>query len=272
MKCIICYSKSDYFFSKIYDKEPFESMMKNIGKVDYYKCSDCGFTISKTHRDLAKEEWMKLNFDFHHYLENNDVPLNQPPYIDQALMIKILLENGIIDIESVLDYAGGYGTLSNILKKYFHISKFPVYDPFVQNTNNDIYVSKENLKKYKTVFNSALFEHITERNLFDEINNLVTDDGCMIIHTVICENIPNDSNWFYLFPPVHCAFHTNKSMNILMKQWSYKSSIYVPSAKCWILFKKNNMNIQKKVNQINLEFQTDYLIYKVGFVDYWKGF
>jgi len=60
-------------------------------------------------------------------------------------------------------------------------------------------------------------------------------------------------------------------MDILMSQWNYRSSIYVPTAKCRILFKKENMNIQEKVDQINREFQTEYLIYKVGFVDYWKG-
>ena len=61
MKCIICDSKVEYFFSKIYDKYPFKEMMKHIGEVDYYKCSNCGFTISKTHQELDNKKFEKLN-------------------------------------------------------------------------------------------------------------------------------------------------------------------------------------------------------------------
>jgi ribosomal protein L30E len=92
----------------------------------------------------------------------------------------------------------------------------------------------------------------------------------MIIHTVVCENIPNDPNWFYITPPVHSALHTNKSMDILMKQWGYVSSIYCPSSKCWVLFKNEPETLKSKVESINKLFQTDYLHYSVGFMDYWK--
>ncbi len=94
----------------------------------------------------------------------------------------------------------------------------------------------------------------------------------MIMDTVICENVPNSRDWFYLEPPVHTTFHTNKSMNILMKQWGYKASIYCLSAKSWVLLKESSKETAEKVQQINKEFQTEYLIYKEGFVDYWKGF
>ena len=92
----------------------------------------------------------------------------------------------------------------------------------------------------------------------------------MIINTVICENIPQNENWFYMDPPVHCAFHTNKSMSILMLQWNYEASIYCPSAKSWVLIKKAKSNIKEKIESINKELQTEYFIYKKGFVDYWK--
>ena len=96
--------------------------------------------------------------------------------------------------------------------------------------------------------------------------------GSLIIHTVICENIPKNPDWFYIEPPVHTTFHTNKSMSILMKQWGYEASIYCLSAKSWILLKEASQEIKEKVENINKEFQTEYLIYKEGFVDYWKGF
>ena len=158
------------------------------------------------------------------------------------------------------------------MKDYYGL-KLPVFDPYINGENVAIdYIQKENLEKYGIVFNSALFEHLYRRELFDEINSLVNEDGCMILHTLVCENIPADSNWFYMEPPVHCAFHTNKSMNILMDQWGYISSIYSPAAKIWILFKKEPEELLKKITELNSIFQKEIFFYKEGFVDYWKGF
>jgi Methyltransferase domain len=274
MKCLICDSDSEYYFSKIYTEKPFDMLMKDIGEIRYYKCTHCGFTISKTHGEMVLERWQKLNFDFHELLENrndNEMQINQPPYIEQATMLKVLSDNSIINMENPLDYAGGYGTLSNILSMYFNIN-LPIYEPYVHNEEQNKYILKKDLKKYSTVICSGLFEHLTTRQSFEEINNCVVNDGCLIIHTRISEEIPADPNWFYLNPPVHCAFHTNKSMQILMNQWGYVSSVYCLSARLWILIKKDNGNIKEIAKKINKEFQTNYLVYKNGFVDFWKGF
>jgi len=272
MKCLICQSETKYYFSKSYTEKPLASLMDNIGAVDYYQCRECGFTLSKTHCDMDKDTWETLNFEFHNHMENrtgNEAEVNQPPYLQQALFIKILSDNGIINLDSSVDFAGGYGTMSNILKNYFDLNML-VYEPYNQSTDNNKYVNKNELGKYNTVFNSAVFEHITTREGFNEINNCVADDGCMILHTRICETVPNDPNWFYLNPPVHCAFHTNNSMEILMKQWGYKSSVYSVEARSWVLLKKEHVEVKKKVDLINEQLQLEYLHYKPGFVDYWK--
>jgi len=273
MKCLICNSDSKYFFSKKYSESPYDQFMHEIGEVHYYKCENCGFVLSKTHCELDKNKWENLNYLVHNYHENpqNQKMGNQPPYIEQAIMLLILGENGIINIKNMLDYAAGYGTLSTILSKYFNIT-MPIFDQYVKEVDPNRYIHKDQLSKYKTVLNSAMFEHILNREDLDNVNNLVDTDGCLIIHTVICENIPQDPNWFYMRTPVHTAFHTNKSMEILMNQWGYHSSIYCPKSKCWILLKKEIENISKVIHSINQEFQTDFLYYKKGFVDYWKGF
>lgn len=271
MKCIICKSKSEYFLTKNFNNTPYGFMMKNIGLVDYYKCSNCGFTISKTHVEMDYQQWLTLNSEFHHYIKNNVSSTNQPPYIDQAILLNLLNKNNVLNLNKALDFAGGYGTLSKILKKYFNVH-LSVYDPHIQEENQVHYISEKELGKYDLVITSALFEHLFLREDFDKINSLVSDFGFLLIHTVVCENVPKDENWFYMEPPVHCAFHTNKSMSILMKQWNYEASIYCPSAKTWVLLKKGNSEIIKKIDLINSELQTNYLIYKEGFVDYWKGF
>ena len=156
----------------------------------------------------------------------------------------------LLIFDSCIDFAGGYGTLSNVLKRYFGLD-LPVYDPYVQNPDKEKYIAQEELKTYNSVFNSAVFEHITTREGFDEINNCVSDEGCMILHTRICETIPNDPDWFYLNAPVHCAFHTNKSMEILMQQWGYKSSVYSVEGRSWVLLKKEFVDVKKQVDMIN---------------------
>lgn len=271
MKCLICSAEQKFFLSKSYQDTPYHFLMKNIGVVQYYKCENCGFTSSKTHFELSQNEWEKINLEFHRHHEHNIGEINQPPYLEQASLIKILSLNNIISINSCLDFACGFGTLSKILNKYFNI-EILLYDPYVQDSSLNKYINYEDLEKYKTVINSALFEHIRSRQSLDEINSKVADNGSMIIHTVVCENIPPNPNWFYFAPPVHCVFHTNKSMSILMEQWGYESSIYCPKAKSWVLLKKHSDEFEKIIEKINFEFQTVYLIYKKGFVDYWKGF
>ncbi len=74
---------------------------------------------------------------------------------------------------------------------------------------------------------------------------------------------------------VHTAFHTNKSMEILMEQWGYVASLYSPQAKSWFLFKDESpaLDCLHEVSEkINNELQSKYFYYKKGFVDFWKGF
>ena len=247
--------------------------MREIGKVDYYKCRCCGFVLSKTHSELDESQWDNLNRQFHHYMENpdNEKKVNQPPYAEQAMMLSLLGRNDIICIEDMLDYAAGYGTLSNILSRY-HDVELPIFDPYVQSDNSRRYIKEKELKTYKTVISSAMFEHVLRREDLDRVNNIVDSDGCLIVHTVICENVPNDPNWFYLQPPVHTAFHTNKSMEILMGQWGYRSSIYCPKSKFWVLLRNNAENIEKEISRLNQDLQSSWFYCKNGFVDYWKGF
>lgn len=273
MQCMICGSDSNYYFSKTYAEQPFGDFMREIGSVDYYKCGSCGFVLSETHLKLDENKWENLNSQFHHYVENsdNEKKINQPPYAEQAMMLSFLGKNGIVSTDSILDYAAGYGTLSKILSKYHDIG-LSIFDPYVQADNTGRYIDKRELTAYKTVINSAMFEHVLRREDLDRVNDIVDVDGALVIHSVICENVPNDPDWFYLRPPVHTAFHTNKSMGILMNQWGYHSSIYCPQAKCWVLLKKKVDDVEELIVSMNKELQAKWFYFKNGFVDYWKGF
>jgi hypothetical protein len=269
--CFICNNESQFYFAKQFNEFGLE-------EVDYYKCPNCGFVFSKTHAEMDVGKWEMINSDFHEKIENPGaanssdqsqyLQRNQPPYLQQALMLHALLKNDIIYLDNCLDWGSGYGTLSKVLEKYFG-STINNYDKYMLPQRNYLSGSEIENKKFSVVINSAVFEHVTHRHFLDEINSYVSDKGCLIVHTVVCEKVPQDQNWFYLLP-VHCAFHTNKSMGILMEQWGYTCSIYCPTAKMWTLFKDKPKGIESIVKTINTEFQTNYLYFKLGFVDYWK--
>jgi hypothetical protein len=273
MNCLICQTPTVWYFAKTYEGL-YAPMMADIGPVQYWKCPHCGFVLSKTHADLPPAAWQALNQAFHHHLEDpaNAKAINQPPYAEQALMLHLLAANGVVSGTNMLDYAGGYGTLSRLMGKY-HGMHLPVHDPYVTAPSGVEYIPINSLGQYSTVINSAMFEHVLTRADLDLVNNLVTPGGALVLHTVICERVPPDPNWFYLVPPVHTAFHTNASMGILLQQWGYGASIYCPPAKCWILLKgQDHAAAQAACATLNRELQAPWFHFKQGFVDYWKGF
>ena len=273
MLCIICGHTTEFYLSKTYLEPPFDKFMMGISPVHYHRCTHCGFVRSKTHADLDPVRWAKLNSDCHHYSENPESEYrgNQPPYLEQAMMLFLLGKNGIIEVDDMIDYAAGYGTLSRLLENHFQ-TQLKIFDPFIQNGDSSRYIIEKDLRTYQTVINSAMFEHILQRDDLDRVNALVANDGCLVIHTVICETVPKDPNWFYIRPPIHTAFHTNKSMGILMDQWGYHSSIYCPMSKCWVLLKKRDSTVADRLKILNEELKSDYFYFKKGFMDYWKGF
>ncbi len=125
------------------------------------------------------------------------------------------------------------GSLSHIQRKYFD-RRITCYDKYVKNPIQH-YIDNLPKKAWSLVINSAMFEHVLTRADLDAVNDLVSDTGALMIHTVVVERVP-DPNWFYIDTPVHTAVHTNQSMELLMAQWGYKSSIYSPISKArWVL-------------------------------------
>lgn len=284
--CLICHSDTAYFFSKTYQADYPGSPFEQPWTVDYWKCKHCGFVVSRTHQDMTAEEWNRLNTTWHHFHEQYSdnlysstiIPLPnfaQPPYAEQALALRMLARNGIVDESSVLDYAAGYGTLSKFMSRYLD-APIRIFDRYVTDDSGAVeYVAEGELGKYGVVINSAMFEHVRARETLDEINSLVADNGVLMLHTVVCERVPPDPNWFYIAPMVHTAFHTNESMRILMKQWGYAASLYSPQAKSWFLFKNDHPrldSLERVASAVNRELQLGYFYYKPDFVDYWKGF
>ena len=101
MKYLICNSKSEHFFSKIYDNSIYSNIMKDIREVQYYKCTNFGFTILKTHKEQEQNKFENLNYKFYHYSDAIFIDDSFPERGEVALihniptfspnMIKVLL-------------------------------------------------------------------------------------------------------------------------------------------------------------------------------------
>lgn len=179
-----------------------------------------------------------------------------------------MVKHGLLNVGRWLDWGSGIGAASLLLKNYFDLELL-TYDKFYTPLVNSISIDELKPRTFDLVVNTAVFEHVRNRDTLDEIESYVGDTGCFAVHTLIPETVPKDPEWMYLLP-VHCAFHTNKSMGILMNDWGYKCSVYNEKSKMWVLFRDKANVIRPKVDELNKSLGWDYLHFKEGFMDYWK--
>ena len=76
MMCIICNSVMNFFFSK-----QFQTF--NLNNVEYWKCNNCGFTISKTHAEMTSKAWERLNLDYHSSYHCTEFNQDDPRWIER---------------------------------------------------------------------------------------------------------------------------------------------------------------------------------------------
>lgn len=262
MKCFICSDRLSYFFTKRFS-------VYGLGAVDYWRCGTCGFVASRTHCEMTLPQWEALNADFHrdnNAREDNPHDRNQR-YFHQSLMLHLMVRGNVLPQGDWLDWGSGTGQVSLQLHKWFSL-ELGNFDTYIEPAINPI--PPDSLKKrgHSLVVNTAVFEHVRDRETLDEIESYVSPDGQLAVHTLVRGDIPADPEWMYLLP-VHCAFHTNKSMQILMEQWKYTCSVYNEHAKMWVLFKRPAPRIAEAVRSVNSRIGFEYLHFKEGFMDYW---
>lgn len=263
MNCLICDSSMFYYFSKNFD-------MPDLANVDYFRCNQCGFCASQTHFDMSDEQWSAINNAFHsvtHYAEGNPYQRNER-YFNQAQMLNLLSRFECVNGDNWLDWGCGVGAVASLLKKIYGLH-LNTYDKYFTPLINEISPNRLLPRTFDLVLNTAVFEHVRDRATLDEIEQYVKADGCLAVHTLVPESVPKNPEWMYLLP-VHTAFHTNKSMQILMDDWHYTCSVYNEHSKLWVMFKGDAGEIEQVAKQINSLLGWQYLKYKTGFMDYWQ--
>jgi len=251
MKCVVCGKEMGFYFTK-------EFNAWGLGTAEYWRCANCGLVICKTLYDMSQRDWRLLNDCYHNSLFKLAVDDPRRPMrlrgrerlCRQADTIGALTRKGLIPIDRQwIDHGCGNGVLAEALAS----RGLPVikYDPYLGYSPEGVLE-----KQYGLVISTAVFEHLRERAVYDEIAGLVADNGVLALHVLVRESIPQDPTWFYLLP-VHCTFFTNKSMQLLFDQWGFEASLYHVPSRMWFWFKKDVEPIGG-------------FHYKRGFMDYWS--
>jgi hypothetical protein len=265
MRCEICGGPSRFDFAKQFD-------FLGLTKVEYWRCRDCGFVLSRTHAELPRHEWERLNALCHALYQGQDINLLDPKWKSrlaaQAKAISELAQGGLLDPQSRwLDFGCGDGALPDLLETRFGLT-LAKYDQYM--ASDATYLSDEALRpgSFDFVITTSVFEHLTRREQFDRIESLVSPAGAFGLHTLVAERVPSDPEWFYLEPP-HCAFFSNAAMDRLFRDWGYRSSLYIVDASLWVWFREEPGATAAKVERLNAGGAAPFL-FAEGFFDYWK--
>ena len=111
-----------------------------------------------------------------------------------------------------------------------------------------------------------MFEHLYGWEDINPILELLNDHGILFLFTLICEEVPQDPDWFYIRPS-HVTYWTNAAMSRLFDRWGYVGCAYHEEAKLWMFFKDKAQyqELQAKKDMIDGTF-----VFSDHFVDYWK--
>jgi hypothetical protein len=253
MKCLVCGSTLLSYFTKDFGGE------YSLNKIHYDRCTNCGLVIARELLEMPLKQWEQINYDFHmSFLWKKDFNLDpnwNTRILKQVQDIKELHSARKINANYSLDYACGDGRLVGMLNRRIPFPSCYGYDKYVGFTGNCDLLTNQ----YDLVINTSFFEHIRHRDNLDEVNKLVADGGALALHTLVCDKVPRDPDWFYLVP-VHSVVYTNKAMQILFDQWEYSCSLYNPDSRMWFWFKED-------ISRKNIPGR---FLYKKEFIDYWK--
>ena len=265
MKCFVCGGEMNFFLEKDFGLE-------NLGKCEYVRCEDCGLVISKTVYEMNQEDWSKLNFECHdkffHTQANEEA---DPKLLDrleaQANVLVELIQRGVFKSDwSTIDYGAGSGLLADKINSKLQTDWLKKFDAYMAEEN---YLSAEEVKpaSFDFLVTTSVFEHLLgNQGDVDKIIDLIKPGGVMALHTLICEEVPKDANWFYLYP-VHCTMWTNKAMSKIYKKFNFKGCAYNVESKMWFMFKKNSDfdKLKAEIKNLSGTWQVS-----EDFVDYWK--
>lgn len=259
MNCTVCDGATLPYFVKDFAGQ------FGLRAVQYRRCRECGFVFSETHLSMSDATWEALNARVHGdraFVEADD-PRARARISRQAAVIEDLASNGLVRPGRWLDYGAGDGALAAELKfQTLGKRRLFCHDPFLPQEGY-LKEAAMPIAGFELVVTTSVLEHMRFREELDYPESLVSVNGALAIHTLVCEEVPCDPSWFYL-SPVHCSFFTNRSMEYLFRDWGYTSCAYNVPARLWVFFSKDVLDQVPAPRLGGYHFAA-------RFVDYWKG-
>lgn len=217
VNCKICSSESEYIFS---------SVIRNRYKIKYYFCNNCGF--------LQTEDPFWLDEAYRESINLSDTGLIQR----NILFSKITTDLIYLFIGSdkkYLDYAGGYGIFTRIMRDI----GFDYYwdDIYTTNLFSKGFEYKKEIGEISLITSFESFEHFV--NPIKEIEKMLEISSNIFFSTEIIPNIvPKPYEWSYygLSHGQHISFYSLKSLELISKK--YKLNLYSNKVNLHLLTKK----------------------------------
>lgn len=201
IKCDICGGNLSLFDT---------ATVLNKYKVEYYKCSKCGFIQTE------KPYW--LSEAYTSAITSTDIGLIWRN-IDISKFLDILFAVCHFNNKSFLDYGGGYGILVRIMRDKGY--DFEWYDEYCDN----LFAKTHEMKKdhYDVITSFELLEHLPSPH--ETLSQLFQLGDTLIFSTnLIPASINHISDWWYFGNDhgQHISFYTLESMNVIANKYGMK--------------------------------------------------
>jgi SAM-dependent methyltransferase len=192
--------------------------MKLSGVPVYYNlCDNCHLLFSPTIYSWSQDQFAQHIYNAEYVKIDPDYIKNRPEQW-RGEMLKLFSFFNPVDRH--LDYGGGSGLLSNLLRQNGWNST--TFDPFV-NINTSIF----DLGQFKLISSIEVFEHVNDLNfLMSNLHKLLSDDGLIIFSTKLNDGhitFGKRLNWWYASPRNgHITLFSKKSLEILARKFGFE--------------------------------------------------
>jgi hypothetical protein len=211
IKCPVCFGSATLLDVVDFNKNCEEIRGKFLplsGNAIYYsRCNECLFTFAPEFQEWPENLFLDKIYNAE-YIQVDPDYLEARPQSNFLLLKKLFSK----DRENIahLDYGGGNGKLSHLLKEDGWNSR--TYDPFPA---LDLNVQK--LGKFNLITAFEVFEHVPDVNmLMDNLTELIGDDGLILFSTLVSDgHIEKNSrlSWWYASPRNgHISLFSRKSL------------------------------------------------------------
>ena len=162
--CRICYAKSN---------KKFEATVKDSYLAEYYQCSECFYLFIKNPIWLSEQYSDSLGSQDTGFLQRNIVFARSLRFL-LPLIVPYSLKN------QFLDYAGGFGTLTRLMRDYGY--NFFSYDPFCKPIISPYHNHSSIEHQYTAITLFEVVEHI--ENPFKLIKQLLMHTNILIFNAI----------------------------------------------------------------------------------------